>query len=159
MNWKELSNFTVYRVDDKDLNAVKVLYENCSRMSTDTNLNVSIATLSVDIWFDDFLPILFSSVDYISNSPLFMFYSIENKNLYQQVNETYLKNFNSFDEMCEFIKKDERFETFVLFSICKYVNLTDLNETWTIRYREVDLSKEEKRNKKIKFLTNGIDNN
>jgi hypothetical protein len=155
MTWKDFTP-TIYRVDDKDFNALKVLYDNCYRMSIDQNLNVEIATLSVDKWFSDLVPLILTSVDYISNSPLFQSYFIEDGKFLTSIHETYLKEFKSFNDMKDFIKREERFDLFVLFSVCKYVNLDTLEEKWIIRYGEI-IDKNSKRNKKINFLTNGID--
>jgi hypothetical protein len=59
--------------------------------------------------------------------------------------------------MVEFFTK-EIFSELVLFSICKYVNLDNLKESWQIRFGEIS-NKEIERDKKIKYLTDGIDNN
>lgn len=156
--WDDIKS-NVFAVDDKDFNAVKVLYDNCKRMANDNNNNVELATLSVDKWFGDIIKPIFSSVDYVSTAPVAHFYYLESDGLFSSKSvETDIKGFDSFEDMKKFITQD-RFNEFLIFSICKMVNLDTLEQVWSLRYAEIESSSDEKRDKKIDFLINGINNN
>ena len=84
-------------------------------------------------------------------------YYFEDERLWSKSLETTWKDFDSYEDMEKFFIK-ERFSELVLFSICKYIDLDNLKESWQIRFGEIK-TKEVERDKKIKYLTNGIDNN
>lgn len=156
--WDDIKS-NVFAVDDKDFNAVKALYDNCKRMANDNNNNVELATLSVDKWFGDIIKPIFSSVDYVSTGPMALFYYLQpDGSLFSKSVSTDIKGFDSFEDMRQFITQD-RFNEFLIFSICKMVNLDTLDQVWSLRYAEIESSPDEKRDKKIDFLINGIDNN
>ena len=154
--WDDI-HLNIHNVDEKDLQALKIFYQNCKRIANENNNNVELATLNPDKWMENFIPILLSSVDYVSLGPMIGIYYFEDGRLWTKSLETTWKDFNTFNEMVEFFTK-ERFSELVLFSICKYVNLDNLKESWQIRFGEIS-NKEIERDKKIKYLTDGIDNN
>ena len=43
--------------NDLDASALKLFYDNCIRMGSGDNLNVTTATIHPVIWFSDFLPL------------------------------------------------------------------------------------------------------
>lgn len=154
--WDDIQ-VNIHKVDEKDFQALKILYQNCKRIANDNNRSVELATLNPDKWFDRFVPTLFSSVDYVSESPMVSLFFFEDERLYSKSLETTWKDFDSYEDMEKFFTM-ERFSELVLFSICKYIDLDSLKESWQIRFGEIK-TKEVERDKKIKYLTNGIDNN
>ena len=154
--WNDI-HVNIHKVDEKDFQALKILYQNCKRIANDNNSSVDLATLNPDKWFDRFVPTLFSSVDYVSESPMVSLFFFEDERLYSKSLETTWKDFDSYEDMEKFFTM-ERFSELVLFSICKYIDLDSLKESWQIRFGEIK-TKEVERDKKIKYLTNGIDNN
>lgn len=154
--WDDIQ-VNIHKVDEKDFQALKILYHNCKRIANDNNRSVELATLNPDKWFDRFVPTLFSSVDYVSESPMVSLYYFEDEKIWSKSLETTWKDFDSYEDMEKFFIK-ERFSELVLFSICKYIDLDSLKESWQIRFGEIK-TKEVERDKKIKYLTNGIDNN
>lgn len=152
------SNPTLFKVNERDLTALFMLYDNCIRMSNDSNLNVQIATISPQVWFDDLVETIIHNVCFVTKLPNFQTLTLKNGDLVAQTWQTEKKDFDSIELLKDFLEKDSKFEDLVLFSIVGYVDLMSMTKKWTITFTNVtDI--ETKRDNKIEFLVDGTNNN
>jgi hypothetical protein len=164
INWNLNSNNiaglmpSLYKVSEKDLTALFMLYENCVRMGNDSNLNVQIATISTESWFTDLAETIINNVSFVTKTPNFQTLTLNNGDLVSQTWQTEKLDFVSIDLLKDFLEKGSKFEDLVLFSIVGYVDLMSMTKKWTIRFANIT-DKETKRDNKIDFLVDGTNNN
>jgi len=120
-------------------------------MCNESNSNVSVATASPDVWFDDVVELIIENVSYISKNNNFQFIIYDKPNLKFVEYSCEFKEFQSIDDMKDFIQEKGQLSLFVLFSIVKYVNLDTLSVSWGVRYKEV-LDNQQIRDNKIEYL-------
>jgi hypothetical protein len=163
INWNlntnnPINGVTLYKVNEKDLTALFVLYENCVRMGNDSNLNVQTATISPESWFTDLAETLIDNVSFVTKTPNFQTITLKNGDLVSQSWQTHREDFDSIDLLKDFLEKDLKFEDLVLFSIVSYVDLINMTQKWTMKFAIIT-DKETKRDNKIEFLVDGTNNN
>lgn len=158
--WKEIKSeqITLYKVEWIDLSALFILYENCQRMGNENNNNVMLATVAPEVWFDDLVPTILDNVSFITKLPNFQTFTLKNGDLFSRTWQTEKKDFDSIELLKDFLEKDSKFEDLVLFSIVGYVDLMSMTKKWTITFTNVT-DTETKRDNKIEFLVDGINNN
>lgn len=151
--WYELKGYQymITKVDRFDSSALSQLYDNSCRMCNESNSNVSVATASPDVWFDDVVELIIENVSYISKNNNFQFIIYDKPNLKFVEYSCEFKEFQSIDDMKDFIQEKGQLSLFVLFSIVKYVNLDTLSVSWGVRYKEV-LDNQQIRDNKIEYL-------
>lgn len=160
MNWKEWKSdqMAVIKVDHLESSALALLFENSYRTGNDTNNNVMVATVSPEGWLDELVPTILDYVSYVCKFPTFQISSYRNKEIL--VTHLFAEKLllNSIDEVKDFLKEKGSFSTLVIYAIIKYVDLSTLKESWAVRFCHItDL--QGVRNKKLNYLTDGIDNN
>jgi hypothetical protein len=144
---------SVYVNDDIDFTALKLLYDNCLRVGSSDNSNITVATVHPSLWFGDLFEYIQKSVKVVPKGPSFQLIKIENNQLVYYNKNVETKNFYSDIELKKFFEEDCIYKSLALFSICKYLDMTNLSTTWTIRCVDI-LTKEEMRDKKLDSIIN-----
>ena len=144
---------SVYVNDDLDFTALKVLYDNCLRVGSSDNLNITVATVHPSLWFGELFEYIQKSVKLVPKGPAFQLMKIENNQL---ISNNYLVEtleFNSDEDLKKFFEEDCKYKSLAMFSICKYLDMTNLSISWRIRCVDV-LTKQEVRDKKLDSIIN-----
>ena len=139
---------SVYVNDDIDFTALKVLYDNCLRVGSSDNLNITVATVHPSLWFGELFEYIQKSVKLVPKGPAFQLMKIENNQLFSYNKLVETMEFHSDEELKKFFEEDCRYKSLALFSICKYLDMTNLSISWRIRCVDI-LTKEEMRDKKL----------
>lgn len=160
MKWREIKpeQIILYKVDNIDCSALFVLFENCHRMGNESNNNVMMATVTPEVWFDDLVPTILSNVSFVTKLPSFQTISTEGKDLISAAYTVDSSEFSSINSLKDFLHEKGQLSILVLYTIIQYVDLKTLKPSWVIRYKEI-IDPQTIRDKKIDYLTNGIDNN
>jgi hypothetical protein len=159
MNWREFKfESTLIKVDYIDSSALGVLFENSLRMGNESNNNVMVATVTPEVWMSDIAEIILNNVSYVSKFPTFHTISYKNGELERSDYQVDSHNFDSIDDLKEFIIKKGKLSLLVVYTIIQYIDLKTLNQNWFIRYKEI-IDPQTIRDKKIDYLTNGNYNN
>jgi len=144
---------SVYVNDDIDFTALKVLYDNCIRIGSSDNSNITVATVHPSLWFGDLFEYIQKSVKIVPKGPAFQLMKIENNQLVSYNKNVETKNFYSDIELKKFFEEDCKYKSLALFSICKYLDMTNLSTTWTIRCVDIT-TKQEVRDRKLDSIIN-----
>ena len=144
---------SVYVNDDIDFTALKILYDNCLRVGTSDNSNITVATVHPSLWFGELFEYIQKSVKLVTKVPVFQLMQIEDNQLvaYNKCVET--REFYSDIELKEFFEEECKYKSLVIFSICKYLDMMNLSTTWRIRCVNF-LTKEEVRDRKLDSIIN-----
>lgn len=144
---------SVYVNDDIDFTSLKILYDNCIRVGSSDNSNIVVATVHPSLWFGELFEYIQKSVKVVPKGPAFQLMKIENNQLvaYNHVVETI--EFYSDVELKKFFEEECKYKSLALFSICKYLDMTNLSTTWRIRCVNV-ITKEEVRDRKLDSIIN-----
>ena len=144
---------SVYVNDDIDFTALKILYDNCLRVGTSDNSNITVATVHPSLWFGELFEYIQKSVKLVTKVPVFQLVKIEENQLvaYNKCVETI--EFHSDIELKEFFEEECKYKSLAIFSICKYLDMINLSTTWRIRCVNV-LTKEEIRDRKLDSIIN-----
>lgn len=143
-------SISVYPISHDNLEGIKFLIDNCMRMGTDNNNNVTVATISPAVWLGDFLDKYWQNISYVTTLPKFDMIKIEDNKLIANSYSVITSEFNSDEEVDDFFKKG-RWKKFVLFSIVKYANLETLSTSYRIRFADIT-EKYEERDGKINAI-------
>jgi len=143
-------SISVYPIGENNLEGLKVLIENCFRMGSE-NSNVRMATVDPTLWLGDFLDKHWNKISYVSNLPSFQIIKVEGNKIVSRQYNTVTHEFESDIEMDEFFNKN-RWKKFVLFSIMKYVDLTNLKTSYRLRCADITEKYEERDNKLEEIL-------
>lgn len=144
---------SVFFNDSLDITPLKILYDNCVRMGSETNNNVTVATAHPDIWFSDYFELLKSKVKMVVKQPTFQLIKVEDNKLFSTSFSCDTVEFNSDDELKKFFEDISEYGSIALFSIVKYINIKTFNTNWRVRFKDIS-TKEEIRDKKIgKIIT------
>ena len=146
-------DISVYVNDDIDFTALKVLYDNCIRIGSSDNSNITVATVHPSLWFGDLFEYIQKSVKIVPKGPAFQLMKIENNQLVSYNKNVETKNFYSDIELKKFFEEDCKYKSLALFSICKYLDMTNLSTTWTIRCVDIT-TKQEVRDRKLDSIIN-----
>lgn len=146
-------DISVYVNDDIDFTALKVLYDNCIRIGSSDNSNITVATVHPSLWFGDLFEYIQKSVKLVPKGPSFQLMKIENNQLVSYNKNVETKNFYSDIELKKFFEEDCKYKSLALFSICKYLDMTNLSTTWTIRCVDIT-TKQEVRDRKLDSIIN-----
>jgi hypothetical protein len=138
----------VYINDDIDFTALKIFYDNCVRLGSETNANISIATVHPDLWFGDFFELFASKIKMIVKSPSFQTFRIEQSELVVRNWTCQTAELKSDEELIKFLQDLDEYRTYAFFSIVKYVHVKSFDITWMVKYSDCS-TKEEIRDKKI----------
>lgn len=141
---------SLYPIGENNLEGIKILVENCFRMGSE-NSNVRMATVDPTLWLGDFLDKHWNKISYVSNLPSFQIIKVEGNKIVSRQYNTATHEFESDIEMDEFFNKN-RWKKFVLFSIMKYVDLTNLKTSYRLRYADITEKYEERDNKLEEIL-------
>lgn len=143
-------NISVYPISTDNLEGIKILIDNCVRMGSENNNNVTIATVNPSIWLGDFLNRYFQNISYVTTLPSFHIMKIEDNKIVSNVYSVKTENFESEVEIDEFFNRG-KWKKFVLFSIVKYVDLENLSTSYRIRCADIT-EKYEERDGKINAI-------
>ena len=144
---------SVYVNDDIDFTALKILYDNCLRVGSSDNLNITVATVHPSLWFGELFEYIQKSVKLVPKGPAFQLMKIENNQLFSYNKFVETMEFHSDEELKKFFEEDCKYKSLALFSICKYLDMTNLSISWRIRCVDI-LTKEEMRDKKLDSIIN-----
>ena len=144
---------SVYVNDDIDFTSLKILYDNCLRVGSSDNLNITVATVHPSLWFGELFEYIQKSVKLVPKVPTFQLIKIENNQLVSYNKTVETKNFYSDIELKKFFEEDCKYKSLAIFSICKYLDMTNLSISWRIRCVNV-LTKQEVRDKKLDSIIN-----
>ena len=143
-------SISVYPIGENNLEGIKILIDNCFRMGNDNN-NVRMATVDPSLWLGQFLDKHWTKISYVTSLPSFVIMKVVDNKIVSTQYNTETKEFESEDLVNEFFKKG-RWKTFVLFSIIKHVDLTNLSISYRIRYADITEKYEERDNKLEEIL-------
>jgi hypothetical protein len=144
---------SVYVNDDIDFTALKILYDNCLRVGSSDNLNITVATVHPSLWFGELFEYIQKSVKVVPKGPVFQLMKIENNQLVAYNHAVETIEFYSDVELKKFFEEECKYKSLALFSICKYLDMTNLSTTWRIRCVNV-ITKEEVRDRKLDSIIN-----
>lgn len=144
---------SVYVNDDIDFTALKILYDNCIRVGTSDNSNITVATVHPSLWFGELFEYIQKSVKVVPKGPTFQLMKIENNQLVAYNHAVETIQFYSDVELKKFFEEECKYKSLALFSICKYLDMTNLSTTWRIRCVNV-ITKEEVRDRKLDSIIN-----
>jgi len=145
-------NPTIFKVDEKSMAAIKILYENC-KITSKGFLTDETSTLSVDKWFDCIIPTILENVQYVSKTPNFTHFEFcdgEMKMCNETISET--RDFKTIEELVSFLKSEKFYEIVIFYIVC-HIDLEKMEKTWILRFGKIE-NEEIKRDKKIKYLEN-----
>ncbi len=151
LNNADPKNISVYPISIDNLEGIKILIDNCMRMGSENNNNVTIATLSPTIWLGEFLDKYWQNISYVTTQPKFDMFKIEDNKIISKSYSVLTSEFSSDDEVNRFFIEG-RWKKFVLFSIIKYANLEDLSTSYRIRFADITEKYEERENKLQEIL-------
>ena len=144
---------SVYVNDDIDFTALKILYDNCLRVGSSDNLNITVATVHPSLWFGELFEYIQKSVKLVPKIPTFQLMKIEDNQLVAYNYSVETLEFNSDEDLKKFFEEDCKYKSLAMFSICKYLDMTNLSISWRIRCVNV-LTKQEVRDKKLDSIIN-----
>ena len=144
---------SVYVNDDIDFTSLKILYDNCLRVGSSDNLNITVATVHPSLWFGELFEYIQKSVKLVPKVPAFQLMKIENNQLFSYNKLVETMEFHSDEELKKFFEEDCKYKSLAMFSICKYLDMTNLSISWRIRCVDI-LTKEEMRDKKLDSIIN-----
>ena len=144
---------SVYVNDDIDFTALKILYDNCIRVGSSDNSNIVVATVHPSLWFGELFEYIQKSVKVVPKGPVFQLMKIENNQLVAYNHAVETIEFYSDVELKKFFEEECKYKSLALFSICKYLDMTNLSTTWRIRCVNV-ITKEEVRDRKLDSIIN-----
>jgi hypothetical protein len=151
LNNADPKNISVYPISIDNLEGIKILIDNCMRMGSENNNNVTIATLSPTIWLGEFLDKYWQNISYVTTLPKFDMFKIEDNKIISKSYSVLTSEFSSDDEIDRFFIEG-RWKKFVLYSIIKYANLEDLSTSYRIRFADITEKYEERENKLQEIL-------
>lgn len=153
-NWRQLKaeHTTIFKVNSIDLSAIFILYDNCYRMGNESNSNVTMATVTPEVWFDDLVTIILSNVSFVTKLPNYETISLDNMILVSTVHSCESLNFESIESLKDFIIEKGSLSILTLYSIVQYINLRTLKPSWMIRFNQI-IDPQAVRDKKIDYLT------
>jgi hypothetical protein len=143
-------SISVYPIGENNLEGIKILIDNCFRMGNDNN-NVRMATVDPSLWLGQFLDKHWTKISYVTSMPSFHIMKVVDNTIVSKQYNTETKEFESEDLINNFFEKG-RWKTFVLFSIIKHVDLTNLSISYRVRYTDITEKYEERYNKLEEIL-------
>lgn len=142
---------TVYFNDSIDVISLKILYDNCVRVGTESNNNISIATAHPDLWFGEYFDFFRTKIKMVAKQPSFQLIRIEGNNL---VVSNYICDsieFQSDEELKMFLENIDEYRSIAIFSLVKYVDIKTFKSSWRLRFIDIS-TKDEVRDKKIETV-------
>jgi hypothetical protein len=137
--------------DSLDISSLKILYDNCIRMGSETNTNISIATVHPDLWFGEYFDFFRAKVKMVVTQPVFQLVKIEDNQVLSTSHSCDTAEFESDDELKKFFEDMTEFGSIAIFTLVKYVDITTFSVRWKLRFKDIS-TKEEVRDKKISTI-------
>ena len=97
------SKTSIYPISEDNLEGIRFLIENCMRMGTESNSNVSIATLSPNLWLGDFLDKYWKYISYVTLVPKFELIKVEDNKIISKSFAVRNEEFKSDEEIDKFL--------------------------------------------------------
>jgi hypothetical protein len=141
----------VYFNESLDVSSLKILYDNCIRMGSEANTNVSIATAHPDLWFGEYFDFFKNKIKMIVKNPVFQLIKVEGNQLVSTNYSCDTIEFLSDNDLKKFFDDMTEYGSVAVFSLVKYVDIKSFSVSWRLRYKDVS-TKEETREKKIKKI-------
>lgn len=151
------TGISIYPISDYNLEGLKILLDNCTRMGTEYNSNVEIATVNPSLWLGQFLDKHWDKISYVSTLPSFDVLKVDGSEIIRKSYRCDSISLANEEEVDNFFNTN-KFKKLVLFTITKTVNLSTLQSMYNIRYCDIT-EKYEERDIKINSILNGTDNN
>jgi hypothetical protein len=133
---------------DLDLFYLKTLYENCLRMGSTNNTNVTHASIHPSLWFSEFYQKYSDCIKMVSKNATFELIKIVNDKIVTQNYTCQFLQIDSDEKLDDYFNQFRNYRSLVLFSVIKLLDLQSLKSVWHVRSKDVS-SKEEVRNLKI----------
>lgn len=137
--------------DSLDISSLKILYDNCIRMGSENNSNISIATVHPDLWFGDYFDFFRTRIKMVVTAPVFQLLKIEGNQVVSMNHSCDTAEFGSDEELKKFFEDMTEFGSIAIFTLVKYVDITRFSVRWRLRYKDIS-TKEEIRDKKISTI-------
>lgn len=147
----EKSETIVYFNDSLDVSCLKLLYDNCVRMGSESNTNVTIATAHPDLWFGEYFDFFRTKIKMVVKSPVFQLTKVEGNQLVSTNYSCEILEFESDEELKKFFEDMTEYGSIAVFSLVKYVDIKSFSISWRLRYKDIS-TKEEIRDKKISTI-------
>jgi len=131
------SEVEVLIFSDKDITALKMLFDNSIRLGNNDMNNVTVASLHPSLWFESLYPHFNTCLNVVPKRPQYFLHTIENGEIFRRVFSAETKEFNSDEEIIKFFKEECKFKSLSIFGICKYLDVTTLKTQWYLRYNDI----------------------
>jgi len=134
-----------------DLFWLKTLYENCLRMGTTNNTNVTHASVHPSLWFGEFYNKYSDCIKMVAKNSSFELIKIVDNRIITQNYTCQFLQLDSDEKLDDFFEQHRNYKHLVLFSVIKLLDLQTLKSVWHVRAKDIT-SKEDMRNLKIEEI-------
>jgi hypothetical protein len=148
---KDAQPSTVTNSGNSDLFYMKTLYDNCARMGSANNSNVTVATVHPSLWFSEIFSKIESTIKLVTKNPAFEIYEIIDNKVVVTRHTCDTIFFTDEREMIEFFLSYDTYKKLAIFSIVKFLDLQTLKSSWNVRYKDLT-TKSEMRDSKLNEL-------
>lgn len=131
------SEIDVFIYSDKDITALKVLFDNSLRLGEKDMTNVTVASIHPNLWFEEMYHHFCHCLVVVPKRPQYFIHTIENGSLVRRSYSTEVREFDSDEEITKFFKEDCKFSVLSIFGICKYLDVKTLKTQWYLRYNDI----------------------
>lgn len=157
LNPTPTKTISIYPISSINLEGIKILIDNCMRVGTGDNANVQVASVDPSLWLGGFLDKHFDKIKFVTPLPGFTVTKVEGNKVVEKNYRCDSMSFNTEKEIDDFFN-DNKWKTFVLFSITKQADLRSMTTSYNIRFSDIT-EKFEERDNKLKNILDGTDNN
>ena len=148
---KDAQPTTIANSGDFDLFYMKSFYDNCVRMGSANNSNVSVATFHPNLWFSEIFSKIESTIKLVVKNPAFEIYEIIDNKVVVTRHTCETIFFTEEQEMIQFFLNFNSYKKLAIFSIVKFLDLQTLKSSWNVRFKDLT-TKSEMRDSKLNEL-------
>lgn len=139
---KDKTQSLFFNTGDCDVFYLKVLYDNCTRMGSTSNSNVTIASVHPDLWFGNFVEKYVDCFKFVSKSPSFETTILGQDNLVEiYAYITQIINFTLDTEFDSFFSKHKILKSLVLFSVNRLFDFRTEKYSWRVQFADLSTKK------------------
>lgn len=126
----------IFGISEDNLNAIQILINNCYKEHENNN-DISIASVSPNLWLAELLNKYYKNISYVTNSIRFEIVK-KSDTKDELITRTYIiENKTLSEEELEQLLQLGEYKTYVVYSIKKIVNLIKLTSHYEIRYTDI----------------------
>lgn len=138
----------VHHITEDNINGLMILVNNCM-VEGNRNNNTQIATLHPSLWLHELLDKYWENINYVTSVPKFEISKVIGSTI--TLKEYVVQNINIDEEQLEEFFKSSKYQSFVIYSITKNIDLITLTSKYLIRY--ADITEQDKiRDNKLKEI-------